>query len=149
CAVSLTPPGSFFWLCHQRSPRIMTSETSTAAMIELRRPIAPPLNERESYSPASRAQLNSDGPKDRTMSFFDHLDELRARVIRALMAFMAGFIACYFVSEPIMAFLRRPLFAAMPEAQRKLYFTSLFENFMTHLKISGYASAFLLSPYLF
>jgi sec-independent protein translocase protein TatC len=37
----------------------------------------------------------------------------------------------------------------MPPEQRKLYFTSLFENFMTHLKIGGYASLFLFSPYFF
>ncbi len=83
------------------------------------------------------------------MSFFDHLDELRARLIRAVMVFFFGFIACYFISDPIMSFLRQPLFDAMPPEQQKLYFTSLFENFLTHLKISGYSAIFFLSPYFF
>jgi sec-independent protein translocase protein TatC len=48
-----------------------------------------------------------------------------------------------------MGVLRQPLFDAMPPEQQKLYFTSLFENFLTHLKISGYASIFFLSPYFF
>jgi sec-independent protein translocase protein TatC len=83
------------------------------------------------------------------MSFFEHADELRQRFMRALMVFMAGFVACYFVSDNFLAVLRKPLFDVLPEGQRKLYFTSLFENFMTHLKISGYASLLFLSPYFF
>jgi sec-independent protein translocase protein TatC len=99
------------------------------------------------------SQLNSG--KEQTaaqagsMSFFDHLDELRTRLVRCLIVFFVGFVGCYFISEPIMDILRKPLFDAMPSDQRKLYFTTLFENFMTHLKISGYASLFFLSPYFF
>ncbi len=83
------------------------------------------------------------------MSFYDHFDELRDRLTRALFVFFAGFIICYFVSEPILQILRKPLFDVLPPDQRKLYFTNLFENFMTHLKIAGYASLFFLSPYYF
>lgn len=85
----------------------------------------------------------------KTMSFFEHFDELRLRLMRCLVAFFLGFILCYLVSEPILAFLRRPLFEFLPESQQKLYFTHLFENFLTHLKISGYASLFLFSPFYF
>ena len=69
--------------------------------------------------------------------------------MRALVVFMAGFVACYFVSEYIMEFLRQPLFDVLPPEQQHLYFTHLFENFMTHLKIAGYASLFVFSPYFF
>ena len=86
---------------------------------------------------------------NRTMSFFEHIDEFRVRFMRCLLVFFLGFLACYFISEPILEFLRQPLFQVLPEDQRKLYFTSLFENFLTHLKIAGYASLFLLSPYYF
>jgi sec-independent protein translocase protein TatC len=85
----------------------------------------------------------------RNMSFYEHFDELRVRFMRSLAVFFIGFLLCYYFSEPILQFLRRPLFAVLPEEQRKLYFTSLFENFLTHLKISGYASLFLFSPYFF
>jgi sec-independent protein translocase protein TatC len=83
------------------------------------------------------------------MAFFDHVDEMRVRLMKSLVVFIAGFSAAYFVAEPILAFLRVPLFQALPPEQQKLYFTSLFENFMTHLKISGYASIFFCSPYFF
>ena len=83
------------------------------------------------------------------MGFFSHVDELRARVMRSLYVFLGGFVFFFYYSEPILAFLRKPLFDALPPDQRKLYFTSLFENFLTHLKIGGYASLFFLSPYFF
>jgi sec-independent protein translocase protein TatC len=85
----------------------------------------------------------------RSMSFYEHFDELRVRFIRCLWVFMGGFAAAYCVSDKLLAVLSRPLFQVLPPDQRKLYFTSLFENFMTHLKISGYASIFFLSPYFF
>lgn len=83
------------------------------------------------------------------MAFWDHVDELRVRLMRCLWVFFAGFILCYFFAEPILDVLRRPLFAALPPEQQKLYFTSLFENFLTHLKVAGYGSLFLFSPYYF
>jgi len=83
------------------------------------------------------------------MSFYDHADELRTRLMRCLVVFFAGFILCYFVAEPILGFLRRPLFNVLPLDQQKLYFTHLFEGFLTHLKIAGYSSLFVFSPYYF
>lgn len=83
------------------------------------------------------------------MGFFEHFDELRVRFIRCLWIFMAGFSLCYLVSDHLLWVLKKPLFDALPLDQQKLYFTGLFENFMTHLKISGYASLFILSPYYF
>ncbi len=83
------------------------------------------------------------------MAFFDHIDELRTRAMRMAYVFVAGFIGGYFLSDPVMEWLREPLFAVLPEDKRFLYFTNLFENFMTHLKIAGYLSIFALSPYFF
>ena len=84
------------------------------------------------------------------MGFWAHLDELKARLFRCLIAFLIGFMFCYFVTDHyIFEFLQKPLFDALPPEQRKLYFTSIFENFLTHLKIDGYTSLFFLSPYYF
>lgn len=86
---------------------------------------------------------------EKKMGFFDHFDELRVRIMRMLWVFMIGFAVSYLVSEPVMEWLKAPLFAVMPADRQALYFTSLFENFLTHLKIAGYCSIFLLSPYFF
>ncbi len=85
----------------------------------------------------------------RNMSFYDHLEELRSRLMKCLAVFFVGFVVFYFFADPILEVLRKPLFNAMPPENRKLYFTSLFENFMTHLKVGGYAALFFLSPYYF
>lgn len=96
-----------------------------------------------------KPQTSQQPDASKTMAFFDHVEELRSRLMRCLYVFMAGFFICYFQAEPILAFLRKPLFDVMQEADRRLYYTSLFENFMVHLKIAGYASLFFLSPYYF
>jgi sec-independent protein translocase protein TatC len=83
------------------------------------------------------------------MGFWDHLDELRGKAVMCLWIFFGGFLAFYFLSDHILDFLRKPLFDALPEAQRKLYYTGLFENFLVHLKVSAYASLVVLSPLYF
>ena len=103
-------------------------------------------SEGQSGSAPKKPESNQDS---KTMGFFSHIDELRGRVMRCLYVFIAGFMIFFYFSEPILAFLRKPLFDALPPEQQKLYFTSLFENFLTHLKVAGYASAFFFSPYYF
>jgi sec-independent protein translocase protein TatC len=84
------------------------------------------------------------------MGFWQHLDELKIRLMRSLMIFFAGFLICYFfTNRHVLEFLQKPLFDALPVDQRKLYFTNIFENFLTHLKIAGYSSLFFFSPFYF
>src|SRR3982075_2490722 len=53
------------------------------------------------------------------MSFLEHLDELRSRLIRSLgFVFLAATI-CWFVSDRIYAFLAVPIEHALAEAQRR------------------------------
>jgi sec-independent protein translocase protein TatC len=83
------------------------------------------------------------------MGLFDHIEELRSHLMRCLYLFVAGFVICYLVAEPMLEFLRRPLFAALPPEQQKLHFTSLFENFLMHIKVAGYGSLALFAPFYF
>jgi sec-independent protein translocase protein TatC len=95
-------------------------------------------------------QAEEGAAPERSMGFFDHLDELRGRFLKSLYVFFFGFLLCYFlVIEPVLEFLRAPLFEILPPEEQKLYFTNLFENFLTHLKVSAYASIFLFSPFFF
>jgi sec-independent protein translocase protein TatC len=53
------------------------------------------------------------------MSFLEHLDELRKRLIRSIaFVFIAAFL-CWFVSNHIYSFLARPVVKALAEAQQK------------------------------
>lgn len=83
------------------------------------------------------------------MGFWDHLDELRGKLVLCLWIFFIGFIGLYFVSDHILDFLRRPLFMALPPEKQHLYYTGLFENFLVHLKVAAAASLALFSPIYF
>lgn len=83
------------------------------------------------------------------MSFWEHLDELRARLVTCLWIFFVGFIGFYFFSERLLDFLRKPLFTYLPPERQHLYYTGLFENFFVHLQLAAYGSLFFLSPIFF
>jgi sec-independent protein translocase protein TatC len=53
------------------------------------------------------------------MSFLEHLDELRSRLIRSLAFVFLAATACWFVSDRIYAFLAVPINRALAEAQRR------------------------------
>jgi sec-independent protein translocase protein TatC len=52
------------------------------------------------------------------MSFLDHLDELRRRIIRCVAFIFVAFFGCWFVSDHIYNFLAIPVQRALAEAQR-------------------------------
>jgi sec-independent protein translocase protein TatC len=53
------------------------------------------------------------------MSFLEHLDELRSRLIRSALFVFVAFFVCWFVSDRIYEFLSRPVRAALADAQRR------------------------------
>ena len=54
-----------------------------------------------------------------SMSFLDHLDELRTRLIRIAIFVVIAFVACWIFSDKIYNFLQTPVQAAMLDAKRK------------------------------
>jgi sec-independent protein translocase protein TatC len=78
----------------------------------------------------------------------DHLLELRARLIKALLFLGFGFGAAYFWSQQIFHALIRPVLAALPEGERALHFSSSVEPLFIYLKVSLYAGLFLASPFI-
>src|SRR3989454_4873497 len=53
------------------------------------------------------------------MSFLEHLDELRTRLIRSMIFVFAAAFLCWFVSDRIYNFLARPVQRALAEAQQQ------------------------------
>jgi sec-independent protein translocase protein TatC len=53
------------------------------------------------------------------MSFLDHLDELRRRLIRSLLFVFLAMTVCWFFSDRIYSFLAVPVERALAEAQRQ------------------------------
>ena len=82
------------------------------------------------------------------MTLLAHLEELRKRMVRCLIAVGAGFLACYAFAERLLAILLQPLLDVLPP-QSKLIATTLPEQFFTVLKMSLVAGVFVASPYIF
>lgn len=76
-----------------------------------------------------------------------HLEELKGRLVRALIAIGVGFITCYLFKEKLFYALTLPLAAVLPD-NSSMIFTSLPEAFFTYLKVSFLGSIFLSSPYI-
>jgi sec-independent protein translocase protein TatC len=79
------------------------------------------------------------------MTLLEHLEELRRRIMRALIAVVVGFFACWYFAKPIFAWLARPLTQFLP-AGDKLAFTGLVDPFMLYIKVALLAGIFLASP---
>ncbi len=76
----------------------------------------------------------------------DHLIELRARLIKSLIAFALTFIVCFFFAKQIYNILVWPfVWVAGPENSKFIY-TALLEYFVTQLKLAMFGAAFLAFP---
>ncbi len=53
------------------------------------------------------------------MSFLEHLDELRKRLVNSIIIVLVAFVLCWFVSDKIYEFLSVPVRRALSEAQRR------------------------------
>jgi len=81
------------------------------------------------------------------MTILEHLEELRSRLIKILIAAGAGFCIGYFFSETIFGYLIRPLTNVLPKGT-SLIFTSITEAFFTYLKVGLLAGVFIASPFI-
>jgi sec-independent protein translocase protein TatC len=81
------------------------------------------------------------------MSLFDHLDELRKRILYSLVGLIITFIPCWIYVREIFDFLERPVQQFLPEGQ-KLAFLGLTDPFILYFKVAALAAVFLASPVL-
>jgi sec-independent protein translocase protein TatC len=81
-------------------------------------------------------------------SFFQHLTELRIRLVRALMGLGIGFVIAGYFSERIFRFVMQPVLDSLPEGQRALNYTSYLEPFLVYLKVAIYGGLFIAAPWI-
>ena len=78
----------------------------------------------------------------------EHLDELRKRLIRSLVAMGLGTVLCYSRAEILYQKLLAPLTKQLP-ADSRLIFTVLTEAFLTYFKLALWGGFVLASPVIF
>ena len=76
----------------------------------------------------------------------EHLEDLRTRLIAVAWILLGGFSVSYGFSEYIFNFLRAPILPFLPDNDKGLHFTGVFEKFMAHVKVSFLAGVILTSP---
>jgi sec-independent protein translocase protein TatC len=89
-------------------------------------------------------------PDSYRMSIGDHLDELRRRLILALIGFAVAMAGCLFFGREVMAFFCRPLIATLRQydINPQMFFTNVSDPFMVYLKISMISAAVIASPWI-
>ena len=80
------------------------------------------------------------------MSFLEHLEELRVRLIRSLLSLVAGFAVCWGFRERIFHLLTEPLREAYPGV--KFIYTGPSEALMLYMKMAFFAGIFVAAPFI-
>ncbi len=91
-----------------------------------------------------------------TGTFWDHLDELRGRIIRIILVTVVLAVVAFFFKEPLFDVILAPSksdfltyrLLGIPDFSISLMNTGLTEQFMIHMKTALYCGLLLASPYV-
>lgn len=91
--------------------------------------------------------MTSDEVEDSRAPLIDHLIELRTRLVRAMIAIVIAFIACFFFANQIYNILLIPyIWAAGSAEDARLIYTAPQEFFLTQLKVALFGAVFIAFP---
>ncbi len=83
-----------------------------------------------------------------SMTFLEHLEDLRKRIFYSFIVVMGAVIPAWFFSKFLYKILAQPVTQFLPEG-KKLVFTSLTAPFMLYMKVSFLAAVLASAPFLF
>jgi sec-independent protein translocase protein TatC len=81
------------------------------------------------------------------MSFLDHLDELRKRLIMCVYGLVGGCVVAFIFVDQTQTFIMKPLQAVLPHGER-FVFQQGFEPFMLMMKIGALTGLLVASPFV-
>lgn len=84
---------------------------------------------------------------DRQMGLYDHLDELRSRIVKSLLAILVVFVGAFSFSKYILDYLKVPLMAVLGESANGLHFTGPMDFFVAEIKVSFITAIVLGAPF--
>lgn len=79
------------------------------------------------------------------MSLFDHLEELRRRLVYSMIAVVVTFGVCWYYVREIFDFIQRPILDLMPEG-KKLAIFAIQDAFLMYFKVALLAAVFVAAP---
>jgi sec-independent protein translocase protein TatC len=85
-----------------------------------------------------------------SMSFLEHLEELRKRIFHSLGAVAVGMGICWLYHQQLFGYMQKPILDVLRENKlpEKLVYLTPTEPFNLYLKVSALAGLFLTSPYV-
>lgn len=96
---------------------------------------------------------NNNKPEDngllqggKIMSLWEHLEELRSRLIRSVLGFFVLFCICMVFNEEILLYLKEPLINALPPGVDALHFTGPMDVFMVGMHVAGLTALVFSGP---
>jgi sec-independent protein translocase protein TatC len=101
--------------------------------------------------PEMTAELPSEKPASDpmpAMSFIEHLEELRKRIIYSIIAVAVGFFACWSYAEKIVGWMQQPIMEALKKngMPQTLVYLNPTDPFNLYLKIGALAGLFVACP---
>ena len=102
-----------------------------------------PDDERPDGEGSDEEELDGGGGR---MSFLDHLDELRKRLVTAVSTIFIAFVAAYFFHEEITAFIMVPLNEILPPGESQFILTEPTEGFFLSIKVAALVGLIVAMP---
>lgn len=102
----------------------------------------------DSLNPAATADSAAPDDHDSAlpkMSFLDHLEELRKRLLISFIAIFVAFLGCWHYAPQIYAKLQEPLTKVLPPGD-KLAYTRMTAPFFLYMKVAFFAGVFVAAP---
>src|SRR5439155_8666299 len=86
----------------------------------------------------------------RQMSFLEHLEELRVRLLRSIYSLIVGASICFYFHERIYFYLKKPIAQALRTQglSDALFYTNPVDPFNLYIKISIMGGVFVASPFI-
>jgi sec-independent protein translocase protein TatC len=92
----------------------------------------------------------SDNPEDHVMTFWEHLEELRGRLVRMILAFVVGGGTAWYFKEELMNVLAKPFVESWTkghhEGRAKFTVLAPADAFMAYVQLSALAGAIFALP---
>jgi sec-independent protein translocase protein TatC len=103
--------------------------------------------------PEMTAELPSQKPAADVMpamSFLEHLEELRKRIIYSIIAVVVGFFACWGYADKIVGWMQQPIMEALKHngMPQTLVYLNPTDPFNLYLKIGALAGVFVTCPFV-
>ena len=93
---------------------------------------------------------DEDESNGKQMSFLEHLEELRQRLLRSIVSIFVGFGICFYFHDEIYAYLAKPLTETLRSLNlpEKLVYTNPTDPFNLYIKLSIVGGIFVASPFI-